>query len=251
MTQVLSESKTNPDEKLDDHKQNVGSTERLISASSGGLLVLKGLKHRGLAGAAMVGVGTVMLQRGVSGHCAVYDKLGVDHKNSHNPPEPSEYHQRGIHVSKAYTINKPAHELFAFWRNFENFGGFMSHIKEVKVTGEKRSHWKATGPAGINVEWDAEIIAEEPDKLIAWQSLANADVHSKGSVRFIETGDRGTQVKVTLDYIPPAGKLAAAFAYLFGQEPRQQIQEDLRHFKQLMEAGEIPTNESPRGKCKN
>jgi uncharacterized membrane protein len=239
-------TKTNPDQQ----QQNVGSTERLVSVGSGGLLVLKGLHHRGLLGAAMVGVGAAMMRRGVSGHCSMYEKLGIDHEHTQDPPEPSAYYERGIHVTKSFTINKPAQDLYNYWRNFENFPGFMAHVSEVKKLDEKRSHWKATGPAGMNIEWDAEIINDEPGKLIAWQSLEGADVHSKGSVRFIETPDRGTQVKVTLDYLPPAGRLAAAFAYLFGEEPRQQIQEDLRHFKQLMESGEIPTNKSPRGTCK-
>lgn len=234
-----------------EQKQNVGFAERLISAGAGGLLLLNGFRKRSLGGAAMMAAGAAMLQRGMTGHCSLYDKLGIDHNTDHETPEPAEYHQRGIHVAKAYTIaNKSPQELFKFWRNFENFPSFMTHIKEVKVTGDKTSHWKATGPAGMTVEWDAQIINEEPDKLIAWQSQPGADVHSKGSVRFVDTGGRGTQVRVNLDYIPPAGRLSAAVAFLFGQEPRQQIQEDLRHFKQLMEMGEVATNEGPQGNCK-
>ena len=117
----------------------------------------------------------------------------------------------------------------------------MSHLKEVRVLDEKRSHWVACGPAGYTVEWDAEIINDEPNALIAWRSLEGSDVDHAGSVRFVPApggaGDRGTEVKVVMDYIPPAGRLGALIAKLFGEEPQQQIQEDLRKFKRIMETG--------------
>ncbi len=100
------------------------------------------------------------------------------------------------------------------------------------------------------MEWEAEIINEEKDRLIAWQSIEGSGIANAGSVRFMETGDRGTEVRVVLDYIPPAGRLGWAVAKLFGEEPSQQVREDLRRFKQLMETGEIPTTRNqPRGSC--
>jgi uncharacterized membrane protein len=120
----------------------------------------------------------------------------------------------------------------------------MDHLKAVTVQDDKRSHWVVKAPAGNEVEWDAEIINDEPNKTIAWRSLADACVANSGSVRFVPApGDRGTEVHVVLDYLPFAGRIGVVIAKLFGQEPSQQIEEDLRQFKQVMEAGEVPTVE--------
>jgi uncharacterized membrane protein len=129
----------------------------------------------------------------------------------------------------------------------------MRHLEAVTVLDGNRSHWVAKAPAiaGGKVEWDAEIINDEPNALIAWRSLANADVDNTGSVRFVPApSERGTEVKVVIDYIPPAGRLGSWVAKLFGEEPQQQIQEDLRRFKRLMETGEVPTTQGqPKGNC--
>jgi uncharacterized membrane protein len=141
-------------------------------------------------------------------------------------------------------VNRPAAELYRYWRNFENLPKFMDHLESVRTTGEKRSHWVAKAPAGTTVEWDAEIINEKENELIAWRSLENADVDNAGSVRFQEApAGRGTEVRVSLEYDPPGGMVGAAIAKLFGEAPDQQIQEDLRRFKQVMEAGERATTE--------
>ncbi len=157
--------------------------------------------------------------------------------------------QEGIEVKESVTINKPAQELYDFWRNFENLPQFMKHLESVTVQGDKRSHWKAKAPAGMTVEWDAEITDEQPGEMIAWRSLEKAQVPNRGSVRFKPaSGDRGTEVHVEMVYNPPAGKLGAAVAKLFREEPNQQVSGDLRRFKALMEAGEIPTTEGqPHG----
>ena len=146
----------------------------------------------------------------------------------------------GIHVEEAVTVNRPASELFRFWRNFENLPRFMNHLRAVAQREAGISHWVARGPAGMNVEWDARIINEIDGRLIAWQSLEGSEVSTAGSVNFREI-PRGTEVRVNLQYNPPAGKLGAAVARLLGEEPTVQIHEDLRRFKQLIETGEIPT----------
>jgi len=158
-------------------------------------------------------------------------------------------HRQSIKVLKSVTINRPASELYAFWRNFENLPQFMRHLESVTVLDDKRSHWVAKGPMGKRVEWDAEIINEEMDRLIAWKSVENADVPNAGSVSFktLPAG-RGTQVQVNLEYKPPAGLLGAAIAKLWGEEPHQQVRDDLNRFKQLMETGVIATVEGqPQG----
>jgi uncharacterized membrane protein len=219
-----------------------------MSVSSGSWLMLKGFRHGGMAGVTTAGMGALLLKRGVSGHCPLYEKLGFN-TNGHDGATPQDFHERGIHVVRAFTINKSPGELFRFWRNFENLPRFMSHLEAVKVIDDKRSRWKAKAPAGHSVVWDAQIINEEPDRLIAWRSLAGADVNHSGSVRFIDTQGRGTEVRVVLDYIPPLGRFGAIVARMLGKDPKRQIQEDLRHFKQLMETGEIATSQGPRGDC--
>ena len=149
---------------------------------------------------------------------------------------------RGIHVEHSVTINRPVNELYRFWRNFENLPKFMQHLESVAMREEGVSHWVAKGPAGIRVEWDARIINEIENRVIAWQSLRGSTIATAGAVNFDET-ERGTVVHVHLQYNPPGGKLAAAVAYMLGEEPNLQVQEDLRTFKRLMETGETPTIE--------
>jgi uncharacterized membrane protein len=146
----------------------------------------------------------------------------------------------GIHVDESVTLNKPAAEVFRFWRDFENLPTFMRHLESVAVREMGISHWVAKAPAGTTVEWDARIINEIDNKLIAWQSIGDSMIATAGSVHFDET-ERGTRVRVHLQYRPPAGKLGAAVAWLFGEEPTIQVREDLRRFKALLETGEIPT----------
>ena len=152
--------------------------------------------------------------------------------------------ESGIKVTHAVTINQPPTELYTFWRDFTNLPHIMDHLESVTVSDSTHSHWIAKAPLGRTVEWDAEIINEEPGKVIAWRSLPGADVDSAGSVQFKAAPvGRGTEVRVELSYLPPAGKVGAAVARLLGEEPKKQLDDDLRHFKQLMEAGERATTE--------
>jgi uncharacterized membrane protein len=144
------------------------------------------------------------------------------------------------HVVKAITIRRPPTEVYQFWRNFRNFPSFMSHLDAVAVLDERTSHWTARGPAGRSVEWDAEITEDRPNELLAWQSRPGADVANAGRVRFARApGDGGTEVRLDLWYSPPGGTLGSTVARLFGQEPRQQVQADLRKLKEVMETGEV------------
>jgi uncharacterized membrane protein len=150
-----------------------------------------------------------------------------------------------IQVQKTLIVNRSPEEIYRFWRDFQNLPRFMYHLESVRVTGEGRSHWVAKAPAGTTVEWDAEIIEDRPNELIAWRSLEGADVDNSGSVRFERaTGGRGTLVRVQLEYNPPGGVLGATVAKLFGEEPLQQLNDDLRRFKQVIETGEVVISES-------
>lgn len=145
-----------------------------------------------------------------------------------------------MHVKKTITVNRPPDEVYRYWHDFENLPNFMDHLESVRTTGEGRSHWKAKAPVGQTVEWDAEIVEDRANELIAWRSIEGADVDNKGSVRFKPApAGQGTEVHVELEYSPPGGVIGAAVAKLFGEEPSQQIGSDLRAFKQVMETGEV------------
>ena len=231
---------------------NVARSERIISAVAGGALAFAGLRMKSLPGLLMAALGGGLVYRGVSGHCHAYEALGVntaDHDAG--PASPEDYFERGIHVEQAMTVERTPWDLYTFWRNFENLATFLHHVDSVKVLDDRRSHWVIRAPAGSTVEWDAEIINDEPNALIAWRSLANANVDNAGSVRFVPGPEgRGTEVKVVIDYIPPGGRVGKWVATLFGKDPSHQIREDLRRFKRLMETREIPTTEGqPTGSC--
>ncbi len=148
--------------------------------------------------------------------------------------------EHGIQVRKAITVNRSVEEAYNFWRNFENLPSFMAHLDSVHVLDQQRSYWKAKAPLGATVEWTAQITKDRPNELIAWRSLEGADVPNSGQVRFVPApGGRGTEVQVELEYDPPGGLIGATIAKLFGEEPSQQVDGDLRRFKQVLEVGEV------------
>jgi uncharacterized membrane protein len=145
-----------------------------------------------------------------------------------------------VRVTKTIIVNRSPEEVYRFWRDLANLPTFMKHLESVQVTGDNRSHWKATGPGGKTVEWDAEIVEDQPNTRIAWRSLEGSDIDNSGSVQFERaSGGRGTLVRVELRYTPPGGVVSATLAKLFGEEPGQQVDDDLRAFKQVLETGEV------------
>ena len=141
------------------------------------------------------------------------------------------------------TIAKPADALYAIWRKLENLPQLMTHLQEVRVLDERRSHWTVKAPVG-EVGWDAEITADEPGQRIAWESLPGASVENSGEVIFrAAPGKRGTEVIVRLRYKAPGGTAGAVVARIAGQEPSQQLRDDLMRFKREQELGFAPTTE--------
>jgi uncharacterized membrane protein len=185
-----------------------------------------------------------MLLRGATGHSYTYHALGID-TNEGEMARRSPFGKRAlsgkVHITKAVTINKSPAELYQFWHNFENLPQFMKHLESVSMVNEERSHWKAASPIGDAVEWDAEITDDVLNEKIGWKSIEGADIPNSGTVQFRPTVNRGVEVKVDLTYEAPGGKLGSMFAKLFGEEPEQQVAEDLKRFKQLMETGMIIT----------
>ena len=218
---------------------NVGYTERALSGAVGLPLVALGVKRGGLGGIALAITGGFLAYRAATGYCHVYHALDLD--SAHDAHAITELH-KGVLVKQTFTVNRTPAECYTFWRDFQNLPRFMTHLKSVQVLDAKRSRWTAKAPLGASVAWDAEIINERPDELIAWQSIGESDVDNAGSVRFHPApAGRGTEVTVELNYEPPGGRLGRSVAWLLGEEPDLQVREDLRRFKQIMETGEVPT----------
>jgi uncharacterized membrane protein len=228
---------------------NVGNMERKASLAAGATLALLGLSRRNLPGLAIAAIGGGLLYRGATGHCYGYQAVGIDTADEAEKRRATE----GFHVVHSTNINKSPEELYAYWRKLDNLPSIMSHVESVCVLDDRRSHWTATAPVviGGSVEWDAEITEDVPNERIAWQSLPEADVDNRGVVEFKRLpGDRGTAVRVEIEYSPPAGRVGKWVAKLFGEAPDQQIREDLRAFKRTMEVGEVLSVEGqPHGSC--
>ncbi len=225
----------------EDAGANVGRNERLVSGAAALALAVVALRRRGLR-PLLFPIAGGLATRALTGRCPVNRALGRNTAVSDRvSPFASVGQGEGIRVEQAVFISRPREEIYAFWRNFENLPRFMDHLESVRVLDEGRSSWVAKGPAGSRVAWDAEIHNEIPGELIAWRSLPGSDVDHAGSVHFSPAGQDVTEVRVILRYDPPAGRLGATVARLFGEEPSQQVSEDLRRLKQVLEAGEVAT----------
>jgi uncharacterized membrane protein len=206
-------------------------------------------------GLLLAGIGGGLLYRGATGHCGIYKKLGVDTTNRprqqrRRGPHPA---RDGIHVVESILINKPAKELYDLWRNFDNLPRIMSHLRRVLVLDERCSQWVVDAPRllGGVAKWEAELIRDEPHTRIAWRSLPGSQIDQRGMVTFLPAaGDRGVLVRVDVEYRPPVGQVGHWIATLLGDDPAQQIHDDLRNLKRTLEIGEIVTvNGQPRGSC--
>ena len=211
---------------------NLGQTERLVSLVGGGLALLAALRRPSIGALPLAMGGGYLLYRGLVRNDPVYEALNIRRSEDSGH----------LLVHRAVTVNRPRAEVFAFWRNFENLPRFMQHLQAVEMQADGRSHWVTRAPLGRTVEWDAELVEEQTDELLAWRSLPEADVENEGRVSFRDALDgSGTIVEVTLEYRPPLGAPSIVVARLFGEQPWQQVRDDLRRFKQIMEAGEVPT----------
>jgi uncharacterized membrane protein len=158
-------------------------------------------------------------------------------------------HGEGAVVGRTVTIGRPREEVYAFWRDFPNLAGIMENIERIDTIDARRTHWVVKAPAGKTVEWDSVVTDDEPGRLIAWQSVEGADVRNSGRVEFLDAAPgRGTMVRATIAYDPPAGTIGQWFAKWFQREPNLQVRRDLRRLKQFMETGEITSSASPSGR---
>jgi len=217
---------------------NVGTTGRILSAVGGGLLTYYGLNKLDSSkplGAVLATLGGALVLRGITGYGPVNQLLGIDtRKNPKSQP---------IKIVQTFTILRPIEEVYDFWRHLENLPRFMQHLSQVRQLDERRSHWEAEIPGGLGtVEWEAEIVRDVPNRLLAWKSRPGSEIDNAGEVRFQQApGDKGTEVQAVIHYRAPAGPLGKGVAKLLNPALGQLVRSDLRRFKQLLEAGEIST----------
>ena len=214
----------------------MGRAEWRVSVLGGGIALLAATRLRGVLRAVPLLIGTELIKRGVTAHSYLYGATGIDAGTERAP----------IRSERTVTIARPREELYRAWRNVENFPKFMKNLIEVKENGN-RTHWVAEGPGGVPVEWETEITDEREPERIAWRTVQGSPLSMDGHILFITApGDKGTEVKVVLQYRIPGGPLGRVFAMMFGKDPDQQSKENLRRFKQFMETGEVPTGEMLR-----
>ena len=225
-----------------DAAQNIGDTQRLVSAIAGVGLVIEGWRRRSMAGGAFAVGGMALLYRAATGYCAALGAMGIDmggRSDTRRLGRRKVHSNQATKIRRIIEINRPPDELYRFWRTLDNLPRIMSHLESVQVSTDRFSHWTVKTMPGLpTIEWDAEIINDVENERIGWRSLNDSDVDQAGSVEFEPVGDgRTTRLTVTLQYSPIAGRLGAAVAKFIGQDPEFKIADDLQRFKESMETG--------------
>ncbi|MCB0060990.1 MAG: DUF2892 domain-containing protein [Caldilineaceae bacterium] len=264
--------------------RNVDQTERQIAVATGGMLLLHAVLTRSRLSLLTGALGAALIWHGQSRHSPIYDALDMNtarqplwertpwdggngrqqqgdwqrqqewqQRTMQQRQEPRQEPRRGntIEIERAVTVNKPAEELYNYWRKLENLPNFMEHLQTVEQTDETHSHWVASLAGGLPVAWDAEIVEDKENERIVWRTLPDAQVQQSGVVTFQEaTGERGTVVHVDIKYSPPGGVVGEAFARMLNGVTAQQVKDDIHRFKSLMETGEVATVEGqPSGRA--
>jgi uncharacterized membrane protein len=219
-------------------RRNISDAERWASIAAGTALALYGIARRRGSGLVVAALGGLLVRRGATGHCHTYGAFGINTAGTRSEARRALAGSKGVIVEERLIINRPLADLYSFWRNLENLPRFMSHLESVEQITDTLSRWRAKGPGGTVVEWNAEIINEVANELIAWRSIEGSDVVSAGSVHFDDSAPGRTLVRVRLQYRPPGGKLGATVARLLGSDAATEIREDLLRFKSLIESGD-------------
>lgn len=210
--------------------------ENWMALGAGAFLLVAGASRRSAAGVCVAAASAPLLYRGLTGRWPRLTSLEAPETDARRALA----NHNALQIREAIRLEVPIAEVYRFWRRLENLPRFMSHLDRVLETGPGRSHWVAIGPGGVRVEWDAEITDEIENRTLAWRSLPGSDIVTAGSVSFdVARQGRSTEVAVDLRYAPPAGRAGALAAFLSGRAPSQTIREDLRRFKQILEAGEL------------
>ena len=227
----------NDDSDLDSAREREKQRALALAASVGSLMV--GMRRGGLSGLALGAFSGYLAYRASTGR----GLKGTGRSLMQGAERTLTGHRAGpLELSAAVTIARPSEQLYDFWRDFTRLPAIMTSITAVEILADDRSRWHAETPLGGTYEWEAEIVEDVPGERIAWRSIEGSDVPQTGEIRFVPApGGRGTQVELKLRYELPHGLLAAAPLSFVNALSREAVREDLRHFKQVMEAGEVPT----------
>jgi uncharacterized membrane protein len=206
---------------------NWSPTARLFAGLAGGALMANCLARRDLVSAALGAVGFGLLMRSAT-NLEMRTLLGVGHD------------RQPIKVLKTINIHAPVEQVFDFWNDHRNFPRFMANVREARPTGDGRSHWIVSGPAGLPIEWTAEITQQVPNKLLAWKSLPGSTVRHGGVVHFEPIQEGSTRVHIEMCYHPIGGAIGHALARLLGSDPKSEMDADLLRMKTFIEKGRPP-----------
>jgi uncharacterized membrane protein len=228
--QNMREGNTLTERSNDQPVQNVSNFERGLSIGMGALLIysaVKNFKKTPFRAILRAGFGAGIVFRGASGNCPVYSAMNVDGTKGHT-----------VNMRTTFVVNRPRKDVYAAWRDLSSLPRFMKHLKSVHEISGTRSHWEAKIPEGspISISWDAEIVKEEPETLLAWRSLPGSTIDNAGKVEFRDAlGHQATELRVTIIYRPPAGNIGTGVAKLFNPLFRKIVKEDVLNFKQYFE----------------
>jgi uncharacterized membrane protein len=202
-----------------EHYKNLGISERLFSVFLGGVLLSRGITKPLRAPFVY---GAYLTYRGVTGRCIFYEQMGVD-----------EHPTKAINIRGEFDIDSPPAVVYAYWRNLENLPGSLKHFLNIEVIDGQTSHWKSNILGKLfSVSWDAEIVKDEPGRLIGWSSAPASLIHHVGRVTFAESEDGlGTKLKVVLSYQPPIGALGMGVAKLINPYLEGLLRKELKTFK--------------------
>jgi uncharacterized membrane protein len=238
-------AQTTPDERTalrlvtdgKDDDINVGTKERIASTVGGVLLGLYGLTRRDRLGLAAGVIGLSLIKRGATGHCATYSWLGLTTEGDRlHVEDPSVDPESALVARHSVTVNRSPTACYEMWRDFTVLPRFMDYLERVDVIDDTRSRWYAKGPAGVTIEWDAEIVRDVQNERISWRSVDPADVPNRGTVEFIErAAGAATELRVALEWDPPGGKVAKAVAAVFRRDPDRELRNSLERFREVME----------------
>ena len=206
-------------------QRNWSPAPRILAGAAGTLLIASGVSQRSIVGIGLALGGAALVARSVSNQ-PLKEWLGAS-------PQPEE----GIVVQKTMRVYAEPEEVYSCWRQMENFPRFMSHVREVTKLSDNLYHWVVDGPAGVPVEWNAEITADVPGELLAWRTTEDSVVHNSGVIHFEPDAYGDTRVHIRMTYRPPANAVGRTVAKLFRVDPRTQMDEDLARFKSYLEVG--------------
>jgi uncharacterized membrane protein len=212
-----------------DETINLNWPERYASIAAGVKLSFSGIRHlfsKPFKSILKLGAGGYLLNRGITGHCELYSRIGKDTNEPTN-----------VNIRSSFVIDKPRHQVYNFWRKLDNLPLFMNHLESVEVLDNKRSHWILKLPSGVaNVSWEAEIVKDEPDELIGWSSLPGSIIDNAGKVRFRDAANgKSTLVDIVISYQPPAGGVGTSIAHVLNPLFKNMVDNDVRNFKQYMD----------------